>query len=126
VLHVHTASEEVTLTVCSYTESPTEADSRRCWHFMRNALGQSGREAACGMGADGRRRRSKKAPQFAKQGMLVSCILETAAPICIERFKDYKMMGRFSLRDEGKTVAIGKVTQLLAKDDVPDMSTLKV
>jgi peptide chain release factor subunit 3 len=48
------------------------------------------------------KRKSKKPPQFAKQGMLVSCLFETAAPICIERFQDYKMLGRFTLRDEGE------------------------
>ena len=72
--------------------------------------------------------------------MLVSCIFETSAPICLERFQDYKMLGRFTIRDEGellhldagtqltigKTVGIGKVTKLLSKDDVPDVSGLKV
>lgn len=50
------------------------------------------------------------------------------------------MLGRFTIRDEGellhldagtqltigKTVGIGKVTKLLSKDDVPDVSGLKV
>ena len=34
--------------------------------------------------------------------MLVSVLIETAAPICIERWEDYKMLGRFTLRDEGE------------------------
>lgn len=46
-------------------------------------------------------RKSKKPPQFAKQGMMVSALIETSAPICIEKFDDYKMLGRFTLRDEG-------------------------
>lgn len=33
--------------------------------------------------------------------MLVAAVIETSAPICIERFEDYKMLGRFTLRDEG-------------------------
>ena len=107
---MHTASEEVTLTVCHIVPFGFCADVKTLLAFYERKT----------------RKRSKKAPQFAKQGMLVSCILETAAPICIERFKDYKMMGRFSLRDEGKTVAIGKCTQLLPREDAPDMSSLKV
>lgn len=35
--------------------------------------------------------------------MLVSALIETSAPICIERFEDYKMLGRFTLRDEGES-----------------------
>lgn len=35
--------------------------------------------------------------------MLVSVLIETTAPICIERWKDYKMLGRFTLRDQGQT-----------------------
>lgn len=30
--------------------------------------------------------------------------------VCVEKFKDYPQLGRFTLRDEGKTVAIGKVS----------------
>ena len=47
------------------------------------------------------KRKSKKPPQYAKAGMLVSALIETTAPICIERWEDYKMLGRFTLRDEG-------------------------
>lgn len=73
------------------------------------------------------RRKSKKPPQFAKTGMMVQALIETSAPICIEKFEDYKMLGRFTLRDEGKTIAIGKVVKLMEKqDDVPDVSRLTV
>jgi len=47
------------------------------------------------------KRKSRKPPQFAKVGMLVSVLIETSAPICIEKWDDYKMLGRFTLRDEG-------------------------
>lgn len=33
-------------------------------------------------------------------------------PICVEDFQTLAAMGRFTLRDEGKTIAIGKVTKL--------------
>jgi peptide chain release factor subunit 3 len=35
-----------------------------------------------------------------------------AGTICIERFKDFPQLGRFTLRDEGRTIAIGKVEKL--------------
>ena len=30
--------------------------------------------------------------------------------ICVEAFEDFPQMGRFTLRDEGKTIAMGKVS----------------
>jgi len=36
-------------------------------------------------------------------------LIETTAPVCVERFSDYPQLGRFTLRDEGRTIAIGKV-----------------
>ncbi|WVW79603.1 translation elongation factor Tu [Kwoniella bestiolae CBS 10118] len=95
VLHVHTLAEEVTLTALLA-------------YFDKKTL-----------------EKSKKPPQFAKQGMLVSVLIETTAPICIETYKDSKILGRFSLRDEGKTVAIGKVTKLIEKpEDLPNVAGL--
>ena len=32
--------------------------------------------------------------------------------ICLERFEDFPQLGRFTLRDEGKSIAIGKVMSL--------------
>ena len=46
-------------------------------------------------------RKSRKPPQFAKKSQRVVALLETTAPICIERFSDYPQLGRFTLRDEG-------------------------
>jgi peptide chain release factor subunit 3 len=58
-------------------------------------------------------KRSKKAPQFVKKGQKVIARLETQGPICVETFDDYQQLGRFTLRDEGKTIAIGKVTKVI-------------
>lgn len=44
-------------------------------------------------------------------------LLEAAAPICIEKFDTLQALGRFTLRDEGRTIAIGKVTKLINKED---------
>jgi len=54
----------------------------------------------------------KKKPQFVKSGCVVRCVIECAQPICLELFSKVPQLGRFTLRDEGKTVAIGKVTAL--------------
>ena len=70
-------------------------------------------------------KKSRRGPQFAKKGMKIIAMIETTAPVCLERFKDYPQLGRFTLRDEGKTVAIGKVTKLLT-DDMPDMDKLAI
>jgi peptide chain release factor subunit 3 len=69
-------------------------------------------------------KRSKKPPTFARKGDKVVVELVAATPICLELFKDYPMLGRFTLRDQGMlksrvqlttatTVAIGKVTNLV-------------
>lgn len=55
-------------------------------------------------------RKSKKPPQFAKKGQKIVALVETAQAVCVERFADYPQLGRFTLRDEGKTIAIGKVS----------------
>lgn len=36
-------------------------------------------------------------------------LIETTAAVCVEKFTDYPQLGRFTLRDEGRTIAIGKV-----------------
>ncbi|KAH9824685.1 P-loop containing nucleoside triphosphate hydrolase protein [Melampsora americana] len=83
VMHVHTLAEECTLS--------------SLLHYYDKKSGK----------------KSRRPPQFAKKGMKVVALLEMAAPICVETFKDYPQLGRFTLRDEGKTIAIGKITKLL-------------
>ncbi|KAJ2712980.1 translation termination factor GTPase eRF3 [Coemansia spiralis] len=60
-----------------------------------------------------RGQKSRLPPPFVKQGD--SCIvrIETAKSLCIETFRNFPQLGRFTLRDEGKTVAIGKILQLV-------------
>jgi peptide chain release factor subunit 3 len=52
---------------------------------------------------------------FVKAGSIVMCRIAVEQPILIEKFSDYPQLGRFTLRDEGKTIAIGKVTELPKK-----------
>lgn len=56
---------------------------------------------------------SKEPPAFAKKGMKIVALLETNEPVCVERYADYPQLGRFTLRDQGTTIAIGKITKLL-------------
>ena len=56
--------------------------------------------------------RSKKKPLFVRTDDVVNCRLQSSFPLCIETFKDFPQMGRFTLRDEGKTVAIGKILRI--------------
>ncbi|KAF2729446.1 hypothetical protein EJ04DRAFT_515945 [Polyplosphaeria fusca] len=86
VLHVHAAQEEVTFTALL--------------HKLEK----------------GTNRKSKKAPGFATRGMSIIARLEitgAAGSICVERFEDYPQLGRFTLRDQGQTIAIGKITKLI-------------
>ncbi|CAG8577454.1 5578_t:CDS:10, partial [Dentiscutata heterogama] len=61
-------------------------------------------------------RKSKKPPQFVKKGQKVIARLETQGPICVEAFEEYPQLGRFTLRDEGKTIAIGKVSKVIENE----------
>lgn len=57
--------------------------------------------------------KSKTRPRFIKQDQIAIVRFVTEDVICMETFKDYPQLGRFTLRDEGKTVAIGKVLKLI-------------
>ncbi|XP_042499931.1 eukaryotic peptide chain release factor GTP-binding subunit ERF3A-like [Macadamia integrifolia] len=54
----------------------------------------------------------KKKVLFVKNGAVVVCRVQVNNFICIEKFSDFPQLGRFTLRTEGKTVAVGKVTGL--------------
>eukprot|EP00834_Sanchytrium_tribonematis_P006260 NODE_443_length_7346_cov_1.066648.p1 type:complete len:559 gc:universal NODE_443_length_7346_cov_1.066648:6666-4990(-) len=61
------------------------------------------------------KRKSKKAPTFVKKGDC--CIVRIKVmdhAICAEKFKDVPQLGRFTVRTENTTVAMGKITKLLA------------
>lgn len=59
--------------------------------------------------------KSKTRPRFIKQDQIAIVRLEVTAGItCMESFKEFPQMGRFTLRDEGRTIAIGKVLKVIA------------
>ncbi|KAF9153502.1 translation termination factor GTPase eRF3 [Linnemannia schmuckeri] len=83
VLHIHTAIEEITITAML--------------HLIDKKTG----------------RKSKRPPQFLKKGQQGIVMIETlGGALCVETFADSPQMGRFTLRDEGKTIAIGKIIKL--------------
>lgn len=57
--------------------------------------------------------KSKTRPRFVKQDQVAIMRIECAGIICLEQFKLFPQMGRFTLRDEGKTIAIGKVLKVI-------------
>ncbi|XP_069697469.1 eukaryotic peptide chain release factor GTP-binding subunit ERF3A isoform X1 [Periplaneta americana] len=57
--------------------------------------------------------KSKTRPRFVKQDQVAIMRVECAGVICMEQFKLFPQMGRFTLRDEGKTIAIGKVLKVI-------------
>ncbi len=83
VLHVHAASEEITLSSFEAT--------------IDKKTGQ----------------RNPKKPMFVRQGEILIAEIISQGTICMEPFSDCPSLGRFTLRDEGKTIAVGKVLQVL-------------
>merc|ERR1712161_101210 len=55
---------------------------------------------------------------FANTGMRVTCMIEVERSVPVETFADKPFLGRFTLRTEGKTIAIGKIVKLPPKKGV--------
>lgn len=56
--------------------------------------------------------KEQKKVKYVKSGAMCVCRILLERPLCMETFTDLAAMGRFTLRDEGRTIAIGKVTKL--------------
>ena len=82
VIHIHSVTEEVEVTDLLATIDPKTKE------------------------------KSKTRPKFVKSGTIVMARLSINVPVCCELFSDYPQLGRFTLRDEGRTIAIGKITRL--------------
>ncbi|CAF1046768.1 unnamed protein product [Adineta steineri] len=60
--------------------------------------------------------RTQEHPRFIKQDQVAIARFElsqTGQAICMEPFKRFPQLGRFTLRDEGRTVAVGKVLKII-------------
>lgn len=52
---------------------------------------------------------------FLKSGSIAKVRIKLESDACMEKFSTVPQMGRFTLRDEGKTIAIGKVERMKVK-----------
>jgi len=57
--------------------------------------------------------KSKTRPRFIKQDQIAIARFTATHPICMETFKAHPQLGRFTLRDEGTTIAIGKILKVV-------------
>lgn len=57
----------------------------------------------------------KNRPKFIKQDQIAICRFDilNGAAVCMEPFKLFQQLGRFTLRYENKTVAVGKVLKVI-------------
>ena len=56
--------------------------------------------------------KKKKNPTFCKKNSMVTCQLKLAQSLVVTPFEVMECLGRFTLRDEGKTIAIGKIISI--------------
>lgn len=82
VMHVHTADEEV---VCE-----------RITAELHKKTGEV----------------KTKNPRFVRDGAICTCVLGLTRKTCLEKYDDLQQLGRFTLRDEGRTIAVGKIVGL--------------
>ena len=59
------------------------------------------------------KKKSRKKPVCLKSHQFARVRLVTSPPICLETYKEHAQLGRFTLRDEANTIAMGKVTKLI-------------
>eukprot|EP01088_Endostelium_zonatum_P018424 TRINITY_DN5911_c0_g1_i1.p1 TRINITY_DN5911_c0_g1~~TRINITY_DN5911_c0_g1_i1.p1 ORF type:complete len:554 (-),score=169.00 TRINITY_DN5911_c0_g1_i1:181-1842(-) len=83
VLHIHTAREEMTVVKLVSLIDP-----------------KTGKPA------------TGPKPQYVQKGGTVVAHVVTSQPVCVETYKDFPQLGRFTLRDEGITIGIGKILRL--------------
>jgi len=58
------------------------------------------------------RKKKEKNPRFVRENSVVTCSIALARPTSVDTFTGVQQLGRFTLRDEGRTIAIGKITEL--------------
>ena len=54
---------------------------------------------------------TKQKPQYTRSHAKMTCRIVPKTPVCLEKFSVISQMGRFTLRDEGKTIGVGRVTK---------------
>lgn len=56
--------------------------------------------------------KQKKKVKFVKGNTLAMARIQVEKLICVEKFENVPQLGRFTLRDEGRTIAVGKIERL--------------
>lgn len=51
-------------------------------------------------------------PQFIKQGDVAIVKIKPLKPVVAEKFSDFPPLGRFALRDMGRTIAAGQILEV--------------
>lgn len=87
VLHIHTCSEEITI---------ASLDG-----IIDKKTGQ----------------RASKKPMFLRTGDMAFVTIECSGTVCMESANDCDPLSRFSLRDEGKTIAVGRVSKVIVTEE---------
>ena len=64
-------------------------------------------------------------PQFLKTGDAAIIKVKPLKPVAIESYKDYPQLGRFAIRDMGRTVAAGIVVSVVPRSNVKEVAPKK-
>jgi len=62
----------------------------------------------------GNMKEKEKSPKFVREKSFLWCTIALARPTVLDAFTGVQRLGRFTLRSEDKTIAIGRITELLA------------
>lgn len=54
----------------------------------------------------------QKKPRLLREGDAAIIRIKVNRPICLEKYSDFKQLGRLTLRENGKTIAAGIVTEI--------------
>lgn len=64
---------------------------------------------------DPEKKEEKTNPRFVKSHQTCDCVISLAQTIACEKYDNLQQLGRFTIRNQGRTVAIGKITGLPKK-----------
>lgn len=63
------------------------------------------------------KKKVEKNPKFARQGNVLTCIISVDRKATLDAAANCEKLGRFTLRDEGITIGIGKILELPAEKE---------
>ena len=68
--------------------------------------------------------KKEKNPKFVRAEQMVRCIIKFDHPVCVETFESFPQLGRFIIRHESMTIAVG-VVDSLPKRNKTDKAVVK-